>query len=94
MTMTVTFADARSLVQKQLNREWGKTPGTPTTLSRGYQDATHWQVVAGAREYLIDGKPGFELMDAPVWLVSKATGEITKLTAIDSFDRLGKMTRV
>jgi hypothetical protein len=87
----VTFKAARETVLAQLKREWGDTGGTPIALRTGYQNDTHWQVVAGAREYLVGNDDDFALFDAPVWLVDKATGEITKASVIEDDGHLAEM---
>lgn len=87
----VLFEAARAAVLRQLRSDWGSTPGTPTTLIAGYQDAEYWQVIAGASEYLLGGDDDFSLLDSPVWLVNKSTGEVVKASALEDGDRLAAM---
>lgn len=57
----------------------------------GAEDDTHFRVIVGAREALVDGNFLFERMDAPVLLVDKVTGEVLELTFLDNLERLGAM---
>lgn len=58
----------------------------------GREDATHYLVVAGAREALVDGD--YDLMDQPALLVAKATGRLEPAPVIDSLNRLEAMRPV
>lgn len=90
--MAVTFAQARQRVQTRVAARWTAELGTLVVLPTGYENATHWRVVVGAREALVDGNDDFRLMDQPAMLVSKQTGEIQELPVIPNFDRLDAMT--
>jgi hypothetical protein len=92
--MAVTFQDARTIVYNEARKTWAAKNGSLITLRRGYQDDTHWQVIAGAREYLVGGDDNYTVLDAAAWLVDKATGKITKLSVLEDADRLGNMTSV
>jgi len=87
----VTFEQARAIIEASLRPHWPTGYGTLTTLPTGRQDATHWRVTAGAREYLIDGDDDYDLFDAPAYLVSKEDGSITRLVVIANLDRLDSM---
>jgi hypothetical protein len=87
-----TFEEARQRVLDVLRPEWRANQGTLITLPQGYEDATHWRVIAGARERLIDGDLDFDTMDMPAMLVAKHGGAVTRAIVIASFDRLDKMT--
>jgi hypothetical protein len=89
--MTVTFDDARRRVQIHLAAKWSDQLGTLTTLPEGFEDATHWRVVAGAREALVDGDDDYQLMDAPALLVDKRTGAVTEVSVLDHLDQLDRM---
>lgn len=92
--MSVTFDEARRVVYEDMRRTWKRSQGTLVTLPGGYEDDTHWQVVAGAKQWLVDRDSAFQLMDAPAILVNKRTGNITRLTVLDNFKRLNEMTPV
>jgi hypothetical protein len=88
----ITFQEARQRVLDVLRPEWRASQGTLIALPGGYEDATHWRVIAGARERLIDGDLDFDAMDMPAWLVGKHNGAVTRLVVIASLDRLNRMT--
>jgi hypothetical protein len=88
----ITFEEARSIVQRSLQRSWQPAHGTLITLPTGFQNDTHWRVIAGAREYLVERDSDFDIMDAPAMLVSKRTGEVSRLVVIGNLDLLGRMT--
>lgn len=88
----IDFAEARRRVQIHLAAKWKPEAGTLTTLPEGYQDATAYCVVAGAREALVDGDPDYAIMDAPALLVDKRTGEVQELPVIPNLNRLDAMT--
>jgi hypothetical protein len=89
--VATTFSEARRRVQIHLAARWSPELGTLTTLPQGFEDATSWRVIAGAREALVDGDADYELMDAPALLVDKTTGAVSELSVLDNTDRLDRM---
>jgi hypothetical protein len=87
----ITFDEARRRVQIYLSSRWSDQLGALTTLPHGFEDATRWRVIAGAREALVDGDDDYQLMDAPALLVDKRTGAITELSVLDHLDQLDRM---
>lgn len=55
-------------------------PGTYMVATWGREDATHFQVITGAREDLVDHDPAYQPVEAPVWFVDKATGAVDHAT--------------
>jgi hypothetical protein len=90
----LTFEDARQLVESAIRPDWRAEDGTLIVLPDGWEDATHWQVVAGAREYLVDGDPAFGRIDWPALLVDKKSGAVLRLPVMANFERLDRMTPV
>lgn len=90
--MSVTFAQARVLVEADLAPIWTEDDGTLMTTDYGAEDETHWRIVYGAKEFIIDNDHDYIFYDAPARLVSKKTGEVT-LVAWDD-PRLDKMSPV
>jgi hypothetical protein len=88
----ITFEEARLIVERSLRGSWRPDHGTLITLPTGFQNDTHWRVIAGAREYLVERDSDFATVDAPAMLVSKRTGEVSRLIVIDSLNLLGSMT--
>lgn len=91
-TIPTTFDDARVAVAVHVTPLWRRTPGTMYVAPWGYEDADAWAVVVNTRESLVDGDEGAALLDAPMWLVSKATGEVERLPIPEGFPRLDEMT--
>jgi hypothetical protein len=87
------FETARRLVFRDERRHWDDW-GTLYVAPYGSEDSTHWSVIVGAREALVDHDSMFLIMDAPLVLVEKATGEITRHVYLDNFDRMDAMTDV
>jgi hypothetical protein len=87
------FEAARRIVYADARRTWDDF-GTLYVAPYGSEDATHWQVIVGAREAIVDGDWMYVRMDAPLILVEKATGQISRHVHIDSFARLTAMTLV
>jgi hypothetical protein len=88
----ITFENARQIVLSYLFPRWPVQNGTLVALYHGYENDTDWQVLAGAKEALIDGDDSFQLMDAPAFLVDKSTGALTLLNVISNLDELDAMT--
>lgn len=88
----ISFTEARRRVQIHVAARWRKDMGTLMTSEHGYQDPTHWWVIVGAREALVDGNEAYRVLDMPALLVDKQTGEIEELPMLTSFDRLDPMT--
>jgi hypothetical protein len=92
--VTYSFEDARRKAADALRPEWPEDAGTLTVLDYGWEDDTHWQVIAGAAEWLVDRDHNFALMDAPALFVSKATGKVERLPVLANLDRLDRMRPV
>lgn len=90
----VTFDDARRIAEDTLRPTWPADHGTFTVSPYGWEDATHWRVEAGAREYLVNGDDDFCPLDGPAYLVDKATGALTQLPILADGDRIRAMRRV
>lgn len=89
-----TFEEAREIVTATIAPSWGPDNGTFYVSPDGYEDATHWHVLAGARECLVDGNMEYVRMDGPACLVDKYTGELALLQVLGNWDRLDAMTPV
>lgn len=89
MANAVDWQDARDRVRGALS-PWPHL-GDLHIADYGAEDATHWRVIYGAREALVENDPFFDLMDAPVALVSKATGAIEWLDLLPNRARVWAM---
>ncbi len=89
----ITFEQARQLVVDHVRPQWSPSLGELITLPDGFEDATHWRVIAGAREALVDQNRDFDAMDMPALLVGKySAGMVVELAVIANLDRLDRMT--
>lgn len=88
----MTWTDARLAVAQVAAPLWKDAPGTFYVDPEGYEDARAWWVIVGNREWLEGGDPEWALMDPPVYLVDKATGEVTTTTYLEDAERLDRMT--
>lgn len=94
--MGTTFEQARQLAQEINAPAWRdlKNPGEYMVAPWGYEDADAWLVVDGAREYLEGGDDDFEVLDKPLSLVMKDTGELFHIQYLEAQDRVDRMTDV
>lgn len=89
------FEDARRIVREKYAAQGRYAgPGTAYVAPWGWEDMTHWRVVLGAREALVNGDDDFTWLDAPVFLVNKATGGASVVTMIENLDRVQAMRPV
>ena len=75
----VNLHDARELV-RALEEPVFPGPGTYMAATWGREDATHFQVITGAREDLVEHDPAHRPAEAPVWFVDKVTGAVDQAT--------------
>lgn len=90
----LTFDEAREVVKKAEGRLWGDRAGHFYVSDEGFQDKTHFWVVCGAEEWLVDEDQGFNEADADIALVDKQTGKLTISTYLNEPDRFDAMTPV
>lgn len=87
------FATAVGLADAALRPSW-QGPGTFFVSPEGFEDATDYLVIVGAREWLIDEVFEFSTLGGPTVFVNKATGEVTLAETIEVFDKTDAMTQV
>lgn len=90
----ITFDDARRIVRDHLLDRWTAQDGRLVIAERGFQDSTHWRVVASAvpvEETDDELTPPASLEDR-AFLVDKATGDITELPVAGNETRWQAMT--
>ena len=91
----VTFDDARRLVRDHLLDRWTAQDGRLVVGERGFQDSTHWRVVASAvpveeaDDEVAPPPPGLE---DRAFLVDKTTGEVTEVSVAGNEARWQSMT--
>lgn len=90
--MTVSFAEARTIVAAALLPEWGTSYGTFTVTNWGWETKNYWCVPAGAKEWLEDSDPAFRTLDDTIYLVDKTTGQFVSIVAPLNLDLLDEMT--
>lgn len=90
--MAVTFDEARRIVAADAGPGWPK--GTFMVDEAGFEDDEFYLVVYGARESIVDMDLAYTVMDQPVALVNKETGELVYETFLEHMDRFSAMTPV
>jgi hypothetical protein len=90
----ITFAQAREAVEAVFRPQWNDELGHLVTLPSGFETPDHWIVVAGAREALVEGDEGFQLMDPPVPMVNKQTGQVELRDFFDVAEQIDVATPV
>ena len=90
----VTFDDARRIVRDHLLNRWTAQDGRLVVAERGFQDSTHWRVVASAVpvEEGEDEVAPPPRLDERAFLVDKASGEVTELPVAGNEARWQAMT--
>lgn len=94
--MTVSFEQARELALKANAPAWRDlgNKGDYMVAAWGYEDADAWLVVDGARQLLIDHDYDYSVLDQPLTLIMKATGELFRVQYLEAEDRIDAMTLV
>ena len=96
MSSPHTFADARRIVRDHLLNSWTEADGRLWVADYGFENDTHWRVIAGSHEVLVEKDPeAIELASTPpaTYLVSKQTGEIEVVPLTpDNVERLSFLT--
>lgn len=94
--MPTTFEQARQLAQEINAPAWRdlKNPGEYMVAPYGYEDAEAYLIVDGAREYLEGGDDDFEVLDKPLTMVMKDTGELFHVQYLEAEARVDLMTDV
>ena len=90
--MAVTFEDARRIVADDQGPGW--PVGTFMVDEQGLEDERFYAVVYGARESIVDMNLAYTVMDLPVALVNKETGELAFEQFLSNPDRFSAMTAV
>lgn len=86
----ITYAQAREAALAFLEPTWSPEYGTLWAAEKGKQDSSAYLVPWGAQE-AAQGDDGHVLLDAPVILVDKETGEVTSHLLFDVWDRTSEM---
>jgi hypothetical protein len=92
--MPIHFSDAVAAVYALRQQNWRGTIGTLHVSTNGLEDDDDFLVVWGAREWLVEGNPSYELLNNTATLVSKETGEVRDVPATSIFDKVDGMTPV
>lgn len=90
----ITFDDARRIVRDHLLDRWTAQDGRLVVAERGFQDSTHWRVVASAVpvEEGDDEVVPPPALDDRAFLVDKASGAVTELPVAGNEARWQAMT--
>lgn len=88
------FEDAREIIRRSEIDGWNPDNGTFHVLPVGSEDATHFYVVAGAYEDLVESKMEYTNFAPVARFVDKRTGEVEAVPLIGAQDRISRMRRV
>lgn len=94
--MSTTFEQAREIAAARNAPAWRDlgNRGEYMVAPYGYENADAWLIVDGAREYLVDGDDSFEVMDKPLTLVMKDSGELFTMQYLENPELIDAMTPV
>ncbi|QIN94334.1 hypothetical protein SEA_ABBA_5 [Arthrobacter phage Abba] len=94
--MTTTFEQARKIASELNAPAWRDlgNRGEYMTADYGYENADAWLIVEGAREYIEGGDDSFVILDQPLTLVMKATGDVVSVQYLDDPELIDGMTPV
>lgn len=90
----VTFQQAREAVAARAAQLFPQGKGTLYVSRVGGEDATHYEVPTGAKEYVVGGDHAYAILDWPVFLVDKKTGEVTEHQWMEVGGRVDDMEAV
>ena len=92
--MRVTsFSQARDIVRAENESSWDG-PGDYYVSEGGFDTGSHYVVIDGAKEYLVDGDPMFMSLDDVTLLVHKRTGRVEATHSFDAMKGSEKWTAV
>lgn len=94
--MTTTFEQARKIAYDLNAPAWRDlgNRGEYMVADYGYENADAWLMVDGARELLEGGDYGYAVMDQPLTLVLKATGDVMQVQYLEEAAMIDAMTPV
>lgn len=92
--MSISFAEAVDAVWEVRAADWAGTIGTLYVSPRGYQDDEDYLVEWGAREHLLEGLPGFVLLNGVSTFVNIETGTVHDEPTVENLERIKHMTPV
>ena len=94
--MTVSFEQAREIALKANAPIWRDlgNKGDYMVAPWGYENDDAWLIVDGARQLLIDHDYDYEVMDQPMTMILKSTGELFRVQYLEASDEIDAMTLV
>jgi len=91
----LSFSDAQDRVRVAMEAAWEADGfGEFYIAPYGSESLTHWLVIFGAREWIVENDASFMLVGTPITLVSKATSEISRINYLDDMAVVDAMTDV
>lgn len=90
----IGFSEAQTRVRLAVGPEWTDDDGELFVAPYVFEDATHWVIIYGAREALVDDDHDFDRLDPELTFVSKTTGAISHLPGLANRFRLRSMELV
>lgn len=88
----ISYMEATEIVTRQLADSW--EPGTFYVDPEGFENNELFMVPYGAREFLVNDDETFLVMDSPIALVNKETGELDLVVYLDNQDLIESLTAI
>jgi len=94
--MTTTFEQARKIAYDANAPVWRDlgNRGEYMVADYGYENDAAWLIVDGARELLEGGDYSYDVMDQPLTIVLKSTGDVGQVYYLEEQDMIDAMTPV
>lgn len=92
----ITFDEARKIAYDANLPAWLELGyrGEYMVADYGLEDAEHYVMIDGAREMLVDENYDFDVLDQPVTVIDKQTGDLFVMTYFESEELRAGMKQV
>jgi hypothetical protein len=88
----ISYIEATAIVARGLADSW--EPGTFYVDPEGFENNELFMVPYGAREWLVNEDDTFLVMDSPIALVNKETGELDLVVYLENQELIESLTTI
>jgi hypothetical protein len=88
----ISYIEATAIVARELADSW--EPGTFYVDPEGFENNELFMVPYGAREWLVNEDDTFLVMDSPIALVNKETGELDLVVYLENQELIESLTTI